>query len=67
MDHLAASTAKLCQGGKNLYIDREGVPMNDSPVKGCEPVLTRLLKISSDDKAESFCCDWRYKHTMQTI
>ena len=44
MDHLADSTAYLCQGGKNRYIGREGVPMDDSPVKGCGPVLTRLLK-----------------------
>ena len=31
MDHLADSIAKLSQGRKNWYIDREGVPVDDSP------------------------------------
>ena len=25
MDHLADSTAKLCQGGKGRYVGREGI------------------------------------------
>ena len=29
MDHLADSIAKLSQGKKNWYIDREGVPVDD--------------------------------------
>ena len=31
MDHLAGRTAKLCQGGKDWYFDREVIPMDDSP------------------------------------
>ena len=30
MDHLADSTAKLCQGGEGMYVGREGIPMDDS-------------------------------------
>ena len=39
MDHLAYSTVKLCQGGKVRYVGREGIPMDDSSVKECEPVI----------------------------
>ena len=39
MDHPASSTAKLCQDGKGPYVDREGVPMDDSSVKECEPEI----------------------------
>ena len=28
MNYLADSTAKLCQGGKGRYVDREGVPVD---------------------------------------
>ena len=31
MDHLTDSIAKLSQGRKNWYIDREVVPVDDSP------------------------------------
>ena len=37
MDHLADSTAKLCQGGKDRYVGREGIPMDDSSGNECEP------------------------------
>ena len=30
MDHPADSTTKLFQGGKNRYVGREGIPMDDS-------------------------------------
>ena len=33
MDHLADSIAKLSQGRKNWYIDREGAPVDGSPVE----------------------------------
>ena len=39
MDHPADSTAKLCQGGKGTYVDREGIPMDDSSGKECEPII----------------------------
>ena len=39
MDHPADSTAKLCQGGKGMYVGREGIPMDDSSGKECEPVI----------------------------
>ena len=39
MDHSADSTAKLCQGGKGTYVGREGIPMDDSSGKECEPVI----------------------------
>ena len=39
MDHQADSTAKLCQGGKGTYVDREGIPMDDSSGKECETVM----------------------------
>ena len=29
MNHLADSIAKLCQGGKGRYVDREGVPVDN--------------------------------------
>ena len=29
MNYLADSTAKLCQGGKGRYVDREGVPADN--------------------------------------
>ena len=32
MNYLADSTAKLCQGGKGRYVDREGVPVNAGQV-----------------------------------
>ena len=28
-----------CQGSKNWYVGREGVPMNDSSWKECKPVI----------------------------
>ena len=39
MDHPADSTAKLYQGGKGRYVGREGIPMDDSSGKECEPVI----------------------------
>ena len=39
MDHRADSTAKLCQGGEGQYVGREGIPMDDSSGKECEPVI----------------------------
>ena len=39
MDHLADSTAKLCQGKKGTYVGRDGIPMDDSSGKECEPVI----------------------------
>ena len=39
MDRPASNTAKLCQGGKGRYVGREGIPMDDSSVKECEPVI----------------------------
>ena len=39
MDHPADSTAKLCQGGKCTYVGREGIPMDDSSGKECEPEI----------------------------
>ena len=39
MDHPTDSTAKLCQGGKGRYVGREGVPMDYSSGKECEPVI----------------------------
>ena len=39
MDRPADSTAKLCQGGKGRYVGREGIPMDDSSRKECEPVI----------------------------
>ena len=39
MDHLADSTAKLCQGWKGTYVGREVIPMDDSSEKKCEPVI----------------------------
>ena len=36
MDHLADSTAKPCRGG---YVGREGIPMDDSSGKECEPAI----------------------------
>ena len=30
MDYPTDSTAKLCQGGKGLYVCREGVPIDNS-------------------------------------
>ena len=39
MDHPADSTAKLCQGEKGTYVGREGIPMDDSSGKECEPVI----------------------------
>ena len=39
MDHSADSTAKLCQVGKGMYVGREGIPMDDSSGKECEPVI----------------------------
>ena len=39
MDHLADSTAKLCQGGKGQYVGRDGIPLDDSSGKECEHVI----------------------------
>ena len=39
MDHLADSTAKLCQGEKGQYVGRDGIPLDDSSGKECEPVI----------------------------
>ena len=39
MDHPVDSTAKLCQGGKDHYVGREGIPMDDSSGNECEPVI----------------------------
>ena len=39
MDYTADSIAKLCQGGKGRYVGREGVPMDNSSVGKCEPVI----------------------------
>ena len=39
MDHLADNTAKLSQGRENLYIGREGDPVDDSSWEKCEPVI----------------------------
>ena len=39
MDHQADSTAKLSQGRKGRYAGREGIPMDDSSGKECEPVI----------------------------
>ena len=39
MNHPADSTAELCQGGKGWYVDREGIPMDNSSWKECEPVI----------------------------
>ena len=42
MDHPADKIAELCLGKMNQYIGREGVPMDDSPGKECEPVIVSL-------------------------
>ena len=39
LDHLADSTAKLCQGGKGRYVGREGIPMDNSSGEECETVI----------------------------
>ena len=39
MDHPADSTAKLFQVGEGQYVGSEGIPMDDSSVKECEPVI----------------------------
>ena len=39
MNYLADSTAKLCQGGKGRYVDREGVPVDNCSREKCEPVI----------------------------
>ena len=39
MDHPTDSTAKLCQGGKGRYVGRQGIPMDASSGKECEPVI----------------------------
>ena len=39
MDYLADSIANLSQGRKNWYIGRECVPVDDSPMEKCEPVI----------------------------
>ena len=39
MDQLADSIAKLSQGRGNWYIGREGIPVDDSSVEKCEPVI----------------------------
>ena len=39
MDHPADSTANLFQGGKDRYVGREGIPIDDSSGKECEPVI----------------------------
>ena len=39
MNNLADSTAKLCQGGKGRYVDREGVPVDNCSREKCEPVI----------------------------
>ena len=39
MNYLAESTAKLCQGGKGRYVDREGVPVDNCSREKCEPVI----------------------------
>ena len=38
MDH-HWQAAKLCQGGMERHIDREGVPVDNSPLKECETVI----------------------------
>ena len=40
MDHLADSTAKLCQDRKGRYVGGGGgIPMDDSSGKECKPVI----------------------------
>ena len=39
MDHLVDSIAKLSQVRKNWYIGRGGVPVDNSPLGKCEPVI----------------------------
>ena len=39
MNYPADSTAKLCQGGKGLYVGREGVPVDNCSREECEPVI----------------------------
>ena len=39
MNYPADSTAKLCQGGKGRYVDREGVPVDNCSRVKCEPVI----------------------------
>ena len=51
MDHLADSTAKLYQGGKGRYVGREGIPMDNSSEKECEPVRVFVQLCSA-------LCDW---------
>ena len=58
MNHLADSITKLSQGRKNWYIDREGVPGDDSP-GGCEPAIVfECMDLSvgkkSHDNIDSF-------------
>ena len=55
MDYLADNTAKLYQGGKGPYVDREGVPMDDSSRKECEPVI----ESGSVPPNEYFCIQCR--------
>ena len=39
MDHPTDSTTKLCQGGKGQYVGREGIPIDNSSGKECEPLI----------------------------
>ena len=39
MNYLADSTAKLCQGGKGRYVDREGVPVDNCSREKCDIFL----------------------------
>ena len=44
MSYLADSTAKLCQGGKGRYVDREGVPVDNCSREKCESGSVCMLK-----------------------
>ena len=39
MDHLADSAAELRQGGKDWYVDWQGIPMNNCHWEKCKPVI----------------------------
>ena len=39
MNYRADSTAKLRQGGKGLYVGREGVQVNNCSREKCEPAI----------------------------
>ena len=38
MDLLADSNDKLCKGGKDQYVGRDGVPLDNRHGEECEPV-----------------------------